>query len=128
VRKFLDRWTRDLVRRGLRAGLIEGSNLWLSIASITWLVRVLVKRPPPQVRVERLRLGESLMVSHVPAPPRSRRARRKADRQAAKLKARQAKDEASRETRRKARRGPSGPNADGPGGHGRSEEDLEELA
>lgn len=88
---YLDRWARQLVRRGIRAGLIEGSNIWLSIGAIAWLFRFLARRPPVSVRVERLRLGESLVVSHVPAPPRTRRERRKAARAGAKLEARSAK-------------------------------------
>ena len=101
MRNYLDRWTRRLVRRGLRAGLIEGSNTWLSIGAIAWLVRFLSRRPPPQVNVERLRLGESILVTHVAAPPRSRRQRRKAARNAARLEERQAKDRAKREASRR---------------------------
>ncbi len=98
---FLDRWARRLVRRGVRSGLIEGSNLWLSIAAIAWLLRFLLRRPPAQVSVERLRLGESVIVSHVPAPPRGRRAKKKAVREAAKLEQRQAKQQAKREASRR---------------------------
>jgi hypothetical protein len=98
VRRFLDRWARQLVRRGIRSGLIEGSNLWLSIGAIAWLFRFLSKRQAPQVSVERLRLGESVVVSHVPAPPRTRRARNKAARKAAR---RQAKLVAKREASRR---------------------------
>ncbi len=75
MRKNLDRWARQLARRGIRTGLIEGSNIWLSVGAIAWLLRFLSRRPPSQVRVERLGLGESLVVSHVPAPPRGRRAK-----------------------------------------------------
>lgn len=101
MRSYLDRWTRQLVRRGVRSGLIEGSNTWLSIGAVAWLVRFLSRRPPLQVSVERLRLGESLIVTHVPAPPRSRRQRRKAARTAAKLEARQAEQQAKREASRR---------------------------
>src|ERR1035438_274041 len=94
MRRFLDRWARQLVRRGVRSGLIEGSNLWLSIGAIAWLLRLLSKRPSPRVSVEQLRLGESMIVSHVPAPPRSRRAKRKAARKAAELAQRRAKQQA----------------------------------
>ena len=104
VRSYLDRWARQLVRRGVRSGLIEGSNLWLSIGAIAWLFRFLSKRPSPQVSVEQLRLGESLIVSHVPAPPRSRRARKKAARKAAKLEQRVARQQAKREASRRYRR------------------------
>jgi len=107
VRSYLDRWARQLVRRGVRSGLIEGSNLWLSIGAIAWLFRFLSKRPSPQVSVEQLRLGESLIVSHVPAPPRSRRARKKAARKAAKLEQRVARQQAKREASRRYRRAAS---------------------
>ena len=101
MRRYLDRWARQLVRRGVRSGLIEGSNLWLSIGAIAWLFRLLSKRPSPQVSVEQLRLGESVIVSHVPAPPRSRRAKRKAARKAAELAQRRAKQQAKREASRR---------------------------
>jgi hypothetical protein len=101
MRRFLDRWARQLVRRGVRSGLIEGSNLWLSIGAIAWLFRLLSKRPSPRVSVEQLRLGESMIVSHVPAPPRSRRAKRKAARKAAELAQRRAKQQAKREASRR---------------------------
>jgi len=70
---FLDRWSRRLVRRGLRAGLLEGSDAWLAVAALVWLARFLAKRQPPLVHVERLRLGESIEVRHVSAPGSSRR-------------------------------------------------------
>jgi hypothetical protein len=101
VRRYLDRWARQLVRRGIRSGLIEGSNVWLSIGAIAWLLRFLSKRPSPRVSVEQLRLGESLIVSHVPAPPRGRRAKKKAARKAAELERRRAKQQAKREASRR---------------------------
>jgi hypothetical protein len=96
VGNYLDNWARQLVRRGLRSGLIEGSNVWLSVGAIAWLFRFLSRRPSPQVNFEELRLGESLIVSHVPAPPHNRRARRKA--------ARKADSQARRESKRQAKR------------------------
>jgi hypothetical protein len=104
VRKYLDRWARQLIRRGIRSGLIEGSNLWLSIGAIAWLLRFLSRRQAPEVSTERLRLGESVVVTHVPAPPRSRRAKKKAARKLAKQSERQAKKEASRRYLRAAER------------------------
>jgi hypothetical protein len=97
----LDRWTRQLVRRGVRAGLIEGSNIWLSIGAIAWLFRFLSRRSPAQVSVEQLRLGESIIVSHVPAAPRGKRAKRNAAREAAKLEERTAREQAKREASRR---------------------------
>lgn len=104
MRRYLDRWARQLIRRGVKSGLIEGSNLWLSVGAIAWLARFLLRRPAPEVTTERLRLGESVVVSHVPAPPRSRRAKRKAARKIAEQAARQTKKEASRRYRRAAER------------------------
>jgi len=108
VRAYIDRWIRQLVRRGVRSGLIEGSNLWLSIGALAWLFRFLTRKSAPQVTLERLRLGESVLVSHVPAPPRSRRAKKKVAKQLAKQERlaakRQAKLEASRRYRRAAAR------------------------
>ncbi len=101
MRNYLDRWARQLIKRGIRSGLIEGSNVWLSIGAITWLLRFLARKPSPMVSVEELRLGESVVVSHVPAPPRSRRAKRKAARKAAELEQRRAKAQAEREASRR---------------------------
>jgi hypothetical protein len=101
VGSYLDRWARQLIRRGIRSGLIEGSNLWLSIGAIAWLLRFLARRPSPMVSVEQLRLGESVVVSHVPAPARSRRARRKAASKAAKLEQARARAQAKREASRR---------------------------
>jgi len=102
MRSFLDRWTRQLVRRGIRAGLIEGSNIWLSVGAIAWLFRFLTRRQPARVTVERLRLGESVLVTHVAAPPRGRRARRKLARKAAKLEARREKRGSGRRSGRRS--------------------------
>jgi hypothetical protein len=104
VRSFLDRWARQLIRRGLRAGLIEGSNVWLSIGAVAWLLRFLSRREAPQVSVEQLRLGESVVVTHVPAPPGTKRARKKAARKAAELEERQAKLQAKLEASRRYQR------------------------
>jgi hypothetical protein len=100
VRSYLDRWARQLIRRGIKSGLIEGSNLWLSVGALAWLARFLARRPAAQVSTESLRLGESVVVSHVPAPARSRRARKKAARKAAENERRQAKLTSSRRHRR----------------------------
>ncbi len=104
MRRYLDRWARQLIRRGVKAGLIEGSNLWLSIGAIAWLFRFLSKRDSAQVSVQELRLGESVVVSHVPAPPRTRQARKKAARKQAELEERQAKLQAKLEASRRYKR------------------------
>lgn len=104
MRSYFDRWVRQLIRRGVRSGLIEGSNLWLSIGAVAWLVRLLTRRPAPVVSVERLRLGESVVVSHVPAPPASRRARKKAAKKAVKAAWRQETARSEQDGGRRARR------------------------
>jgi hypothetical protein len=96
VGRYLERWARQLVKRGWRDGVVGGSNVWLSVGAVVWLFRLMWRKPAAKVHVEELALGESLLVSHVPAPPRTRRDRRKAARREVKRAARQAKVEASR--------------------------------
>jgi len=88
----------------MRAGLIEGSNLWLSIGAIAWLLRFLSRRDATQVSVQELRVGESVVVSHVPAPPSTKRGHKKAARKAAELAERQAKLQAKLEASRRYQR------------------------
>ena len=76
---LVDSLARRLVRRGIRRGLAEGSTLWVAIGALAWLVRLLARPDAPKVARERLRLGETIVVTHAPAPP-SRRARRRAAR------------------------------------------------
>lgn len=71
-----DRLTRRLVRDGLRRGILEGNDLWLAVGSVAFLVRVLARKDKPKVVTEQLALGESIVVSHQPAPLRGRAARR----------------------------------------------------
>ena len=104
MRSYLDRRVRQLIRRGLRAGLIEGSNVWLSIGAIAWLLRFLSRRDAALVSVQELRVGESVIVSHVPAPPSTKRGRKKAARKAAALAERQAKLQAKLEASRRYQR------------------------
>lgn len=100
----VDRWTRELVRRGVSAGVIEGSDAWLVIGAVTWLARLLWRRPVAEVHTETLRLGETIVVSHVPAPPRTRRAKRKAARRLSRDEARAARAQAKREASRRYQR------------------------
>ena len=69
-----------LMRRGLRRGLVEGSVAWIVIGAAAGVVRYVTRPEPPLVARENLRLGESVLVTHVPAyrdparsaaPPRS---------------------------------------------------------
>jgi hypothetical protein len=85
----------------VRSGLIGGSNVWLSVGALAWLFRLLYRRQPAEVSVERLRLGESVIVSHVPAPSRTKRARHKAAVKAAKLEQERLKRQARREASRR---------------------------
>jgi len=74
---LIDSVARRLVRRGLRQGVLEGNALWLVIAAVAWLVRLLLRPDKEQVIRERLRVGESITVVHQPAPGRTtRRSRR----------------------------------------------------
>ena len=91
MRSSVDRWTRQLVRRGIQSGLIEGNDVWLAIGAVAWLFRFLRRRAPVTVAVEKLRFGESVLVTHTAPPPHGRRARRKAARKTAKAEARQAR-------------------------------------
>jgi hypothetical protein len=78
MRGKLDRLARRLVRDGLRRGLFEGNDLWLALGSVALLYRVLTKKDPPRRVTEKLALGESILVSHVAAPPTRRQVRKAA--------------------------------------------------
>ncbi|HVC25549.1 MAG TPA: hypothetical protein VND23_07320 [Acidimicrobiales bacterium] len=73
---LLDRISRRIVRRGLRQGLLEGSSLWLVAGTVAWLFRLLTTPESPRVVRERIAVGESIVVTHLPAPPTVRAARR----------------------------------------------------
>jgi len=80
VLALLDRISRRIVRRGLRQGLLEGSSLWLVAGVLAWLFRLLTTPERPRVVREQIALGESILVTHVPAEPTRRAARRAARR------------------------------------------------
>jgi hypothetical protein len=80
VLALLDRVSRRVMRRGLRQGLLEGSALWLVAGALAWLFRLLTTPEAPKVVREQIALGESLLVTHLPAPP-TRRAERRDRRQ-----------------------------------------------
>jgi hypothetical protein len=65
------------MRRGLRRGLVEGSVAWLVIGAAAWVVRYVTRPDPPLVARENLRLGESVLVTHLPASGRDRPRRRR---------------------------------------------------
>ena len=72
VRRLADR----LFRKGARRGLLEGSDLWLAVGAVALLVRVLATKDKPRKVTEELKVGESIVVTHLPAPPAGRPARR----------------------------------------------------
>jgi hypothetical protein len=78
--KLIERITNYLVRRGFRRGLVEGSNIWLALGAVAFLVRFISRPEQPKVVSERLALGESIVVTHLPAPSNGRRARNQARR------------------------------------------------
>lgn len=78
MRKLIDRFTKRALRDGLRRGVLGGNDMWLAIGAIGLLVKVLTKKDEPKVVTERLAVGESLTVTHLPAPPSRRAARRTA--------------------------------------------------
>jgi hypothetical protein len=76
VRRLIDRLTRRALRDGVLRGLFGGSDLWLAVGALGLLVKVLTRKDTPRVVTERLALGESLVVTHLPPPPRGRAARK----------------------------------------------------
>jgi len=76
---LVDSLARRAARRGLRRALAEGSAAWLAVAVAAWIVRLLSRQDRPKVVRAEIRLGERLLVSHVPPPP-TRRERRRARR------------------------------------------------
>lgn len=77
MRAFLERISKRYVRIGFRRGVSESSDLWLAIGALALLVRVVSKKDKPSSVVERLKVGETITVTHLPAPP-TRRAERRA--------------------------------------------------
>lgn len=78
MRERVKRLAGKLSRKGLRRGVTEGSNLWLALGAVALLVRVLAQQDKPRRATEELRVGESVVVSHLPPPPTRRQARRAA--------------------------------------------------
>jgi len=82
LRRLLDPIARRLVRRGVRQALAEGSGVWLAIGVVAAVVRLLLRPEEPQVVHEELRVGETIVVRHLPGPaqPTRRERRREARR------------------------------------------------
>jgi hypothetical protein len=98
VRALFERLARNLVRRGIRDGLLGGNGIWLALGAGAWLVRWLLRSPAERVVTESIRVGETITISSVPAPPYGREARKltKADRAAAEQARRQVRLERKR--------------------------------
>jgi hypothetical protein len=77
VGSILHSLAHRLMRRGLRRGLVEGSVAWLVIGAAAGVVRYVTRPEPPLVARENLRLGESVLVTHLPVSARDRPRRRR---------------------------------------------------
>ncbi|MDA8035033.1 MAG: hypothetical protein M0T71_12825 [Actinomycetota bacterium] len=93
---LVDSLARRVAPRALRRGLAEGNTTWLALGAAAFVLRWLVRPEQAKVSSEDLRVGEALLVRHLPPPP-TRRQRRRAERAAGRqVLARQAADEAAR--------------------------------
>ncbi len=97
MKRLLERTARELVRRGVRDGLLGGNGLWLAAGAAAWLVRWLARSEAPPVVREEIRVGETITVTSVAPPPFGRRARKlaKGERKAAKSARKQIRRERS---------------------------------
>ena len=76
--RLLQPLVRSALRRAFRQGVLEGSVLWLAAGAGALLVRLLFRPEEPRVQRERLRVGETLVVTHRGPPERvPRRERRR---------------------------------------------------
>jgi len=65
------------MRHGLRRGLVEGSVVWILVGAAAWVVHYVTRPETPLVARENLRLGDSLIVTHLPGAEAGRRGRRR---------------------------------------------------
>ena len=72
---LLDNLARRLVRRGLRRGILEGNMTWVAILAVALFVRLIARPQRPRIMSEKIRLGESITVTHTEPPARRRAAR-----------------------------------------------------
>lgn len=78
---FLDAAAMRAMRGFLRRAL-TGDRAYLVLAAAALLAHLVLRPDEPKVATEELRLGESLLVRHVPPPPTRRERRREQRRQA----------------------------------------------
>jgi hypothetical protein len=93
---LIERLTRNLVRRGIRDGLLGGNGMWLALGAGAWLVRFLMHKQSGRVITETIALGETITVTSVPAPPVGRKARKLAKAERLQVKERQREIKAAR--------------------------------
>ncbi|MHB8245365.1 MAG: hypothetical protein ACYDGN_08435 [Acidimicrobiales bacterium] len=65
VKSLIDRLTRAALRRGLRNGLLAGDGKWVAVGAVAWLVRLLMKKKEPDTVVEKLSIGQSIVVTNL---------------------------------------------------------------
>jgi hypothetical protein len=70
---IVDRLARQLIRRSFRLGVLEGSVPWLAAGGLALLVRMMFRPEAPKIQREKLAVGETLVISHRPAPEPVRR-------------------------------------------------------
>lgn len=93
---LVDSLARRVARRGVRRGLAEGNVAFVALGAALFGLRWLLRPEQAAVTREDLRVGETLVVRHLPPPP-TRRRRRRAERQAGReALARQAAEEEAR--------------------------------
>jgi hypothetical protein len=63
--KLFEYLTKQLVAKGFKKAISEGSLLWVGIAALGLVVQFFMKHRQPKVAVEKLRLGESIVISHL---------------------------------------------------------------
>jgi hypothetical protein len=73
---IIDRLIRRLLRRAFKLGVLEGSVPWLAAGAGALLLRLMFKPEQPKVQREKLAVGETLVITHRPAPEPERRKKR----------------------------------------------------
>ncbi len=63
--KLFEHLAKQLVTRGFKKAVTEGSLLWVGVAALGVVAQFVIKRRQPKVAVEKLHLGESIIISHM---------------------------------------------------------------